>query len=160
MPSGAAKKAIVYRFDREALSGFLDSAAPISGQFVELLSPEGNLQQLPLETIKLLSFVRDWTDPKPWLRPSYTVRPRQQGLWVRLLFRDGDTVEATMPNNLLLFDPVAFVVVPPELAPGVHKVVVPRAALESFEVLGVIGSPLKKPAAKSKTPSGQLKMFE
>jgi hypothetical protein len=157
--SGAAKKATVYRFDREALGGFLDAGAPIRDGSVELLSPEGVLQRLPLETVKFLAFVKDWGDPRPWQRSAYSVRPRQQGLWVRLLFRDGESVEATMQNNLALFDPIAFVVSPPEPGPGLQKVLVPRAALESFEVLGVIGSPLKRVKAKGASER-QLRMFE
>jgi hypothetical protein len=158
LASGATKKAVVYRFDREALSGFLDAATPIEGQVVSLLSPEGNLQVLPLETVKVIAFVRDWPEPKPWLRPNYTVRPRQQGLWVRLRFRDGECVEATMQNNLAALDPAAIVVTPPESSPGLQKVMVPKSALEGFEVLGVIGSPLKK--GKKAAPAAQLRMFE
>lgn len=157
--SGAAKKATVYRFDREALSGFLDAGAPIRDGFAELLSPEGVLQKVPLGTVKYLAFVKDWGDAKPWQRAAYSVRPRQQGLWVRLMFRDGESVEATMQNNLALFDPVAFVVSPPEPGPGLQKVLVPRDALESFEVLGVIGSPLKKVKEKG-ISERQLRMFD
>lgn len=149
---------MVYRFDREALGGFLDAGAPIGAGFVEFMSPEGNIQKIPLETVKFLVFVRDWNDSRPWTRSQYTVRPRQQGLWVRLMFRDGESVEATMQNNLAIFDPIAFVVSPPEPGPGLQKVLVPRAALESFEVLGVIGSPLKKP--KKPVSEAQLKMFD
>lgn len=159
MASGAAKKATIYRFDREAIGGFLDAGAPIRDAFVELLSPEGVLQKFPLETVKFLAFVKDWADPRPWQRAVYSVRPRQQGLWVRLLFRDGESVEATMQNNLSLFDPIAFVVSPPEPGPGLQKVLVPRSSLESFEVLGVIGSPLKRSKAKPASER-QLRMFE
>lgn len=159
MASGAAKKATVYRFDREALYGFLDAGAPIREGFVEILSPEGVLQRAQLETVKFLAFVKDWGDARPWHRAAYSVRPRQQGLWVRLLFRDGESVEATMQNNLALFDPVAFVVSPPEPGPGLQKVLVPRTALESFEVLGVIGSPLKRVKEKG-TSEKQLRMFD
>lgn len=150
---------MVYRFEREALAGFLDAGNPIEDDWVNLLTPEGTLQKVALETVKTICFVRDWGEGKPWQRGHYTVRPRQQGLWVRLLFRDGESVEATMANSLQLLDPVVLLVAPPDAGNAAQKVLVPRAALEGFEVLGVIGSPLKRPA-KAKVAPNQLKMFD
>ncbi|MDX2267181.1 MAG: hypothetical protein NW208_03685 [Bryobacter sp.] len=159
MPVGANKKAIVYRFDREALPGFLDSVQPLTAEKVSLLSPEGALQEVSLSTIKTIAFVKDWAEPKPWHRPSFSVRPRQTGLWVRLEFRDGESVEATMANQLPAWEGNFFVVTPPDPAAGIQKVLVPKAALVSFEVLGVVGSPLKKRPPKT-APAGQLRMFD
>ncbi len=157
MTTGTAKKAMVYRFEREPLSGFIDSANPILGEEIQLLNREGAIQMLPLRQIKTLCFVRDWLDGLPWTRSQYSVRPRQQGLWVRLQFKDGELLEATMQNSLTLLDPAAILISPPDAAPGVQRVLVPRSALEGFEVLGVIGSPLKK---TPRAPTAQLKMFE
>lgn len=148
---------MVYRFERETLAGFVDSGNTFDGNHVQFLNREGVVQNLPVEQVKLICFVREWIDSPPWARSHYAVRPRQQGLWVRLRFRDGDAVEATMPNNIAVLDPVAIVVTPPEPAIGVQKVLIPRSALESFEVLGVVGSPLKK---RKTPPKNQLSMFE
>lgn len=148
---------MVYRFERETLAGFVDSGNQFEGGVVQLLNREGVVQNLPLEQIKLLCFVREWLDQPPWPRSQYAVRPRQQGLWVRFRFKDGDSVEATMPNSLSALDPVAIVATPPEPAAGVQRVLIPRSALESFEVLGVVGSPLKKQKSALKN---QLSMFD
>ncbi len=157
MTSVSTKKAMVYRFERETLAGFVDAGNPFEAGFVQFLNREGVVQNLPLEQIKLLCFVREWLDHPPWPRSQYAVRPRQQGLWVRLRFKDGDSVEATMPNSLSVLDPVSIVATPPELAAGVQKVLIPRSALASFEVLGVVGSPLKRQKA---APKNQLSMFD
>ncbi len=148
---------MVYRFERETLAGFVDSGNPFDGGFVQFLNREGVVQNLPIEQIKLICFVREWLDQPPWLRSSYAVRPRQQGLWVRFRFKDGDSVEATMPNSLSALDPVSIIASPPEPAAGVQKVLIPRPALESFEVLGVVGSPLKKQKVAQKN---QLNMVD
>ena len=52
-----------------------------------------------------------------------------------------------MPNNLLN-DPGGVTIVPPDPSFQNQRIFVPREAASSVEVLGVIGSPLRKPAAK------------
>ena len=60
---------------------------------------------------------------------------------MRLLFRDGDSLEGMLANNLMLVEPAGFSVVPPDPTFQNQRVFVPRRALESVQVLGVIGSP-------------------
>lgn len=148
---------MVYRFEREAVAGFVDSANPFQPEGIQLLNREGVIQSLPLLQIKSICFVRDWLDGLPWSRSQYTVRPRQQGLWVRIQFRDGDLLEATMPNNITALDPVSIAISPPDAAPGVQRVLIPKTALGGFEVLGVVGSSLRR---KLSSASNQLKMFD
>jgi hypothetical protein len=157
LSSSSTKKAMVYRFEREPLAGFVDSVQPFDGTAIQFLNREGVVQSLPAEQLKSICFVRDWISGPPWLRNQYAVRPRQQGLWVRLKFKDGDFVEATMPNGLSAFEPQSFAISPPEPASGVQRVLVPRTALSDFEILGVVGSPLKK---NRQGPQNQLSMFE
>jgi len=157
LTAGSTKKAMVYRFERELLAGFVDSANPFEGNQVQFLNREGVVQSIPLEQVKLICFVRDWIDGPAWQRNQYAVRPRQQGLWVRLKFRDGESLEATMPNSLAALDPIALTISPAETTQGVQRVLIPRQALETFEVLGVVGSPLKKAQSK---PQNQLSMFD
>ena len=148
---------MVYRFDRETVAGFLDSSNPFQAEGIQLLNREGVIQNLPILQIKSLCFVREWLDGPPWSRSQYAVRPRQQGLWVRAQFRDGDVLEATMPNNISALDPLALSISPPDAAPGVQRVLIPRTALEGLEVLGVVGSALRR---KVSLASNQLKMFD
>ena len=76
---------------------------------------------------------------------------------MRVQFRDGDLLEATMPNNMTALDPVSIAISPPDAAPGVQRVLIPKAALGGFEVLGVVGSSLRR---KLSSASNQLKMFD
>ncbi len=62
-----------------------------------------------------------------------------------------------MPNSVALFDPVAISISPPEPANGVQRLLIPREAIDAFEVLGVVGSPLRKPR---KSHQNQLSMFD
>ena len=74
--------------------------------------------------------------------------------------RDGEVLEGVMPNNLLN-DPGGVTIVPPDPSFQNQRIFVPREAASSVEVLGVIGSPLRKPAAKKRPLDAdkQLEMF-
>jgi hypothetical protein len=82
------------------------------------------------------------------------------GLWVRLKFRDGDWLEGIVPNNLLHLESAGFGLVPPDPTFQNQRIWVPRPALEGVEVLGVIGSPLRRRKPEEKVDEGQLRMFE
>jgi hypothetical protein len=50
-------------------------------------------------------------------------------------------------------------VIPPDPYSSQQRVFIPRAAVESVEVLGVVGSPLKKRKAKA-VPKEQIGLFD
>jgi hypothetical protein len=79
-----------------------------------------------------------------------------EGLWVRLQFRDGDLMEGVMPNNLLQIEQYGFTVAPPDSFSNQQRVFVPRTSLRAVEVLGVVGSPLKRKAKAGAKEQGEL----
>ena len=83
------------------------------------------------------------------------------GLWVRLRFRDDELLEGLLPNNLLLQEPQGFHFVPPDPTFQNQRIFVPRLALTEVQVLGVIGSPLRRQTTPSKRSRDerQLDMF-
>jgi len=148
------------RFDRETLAGFVQTPGAFGADSIELLTPDGALLQIPYSETKVLCFVRDFEAGETWREHrAFSTRPKSPGLWVRLLFRDGDSVEGMLANNLMLVEPVGFSIVPPDPTFQNQKLFVPRAALADVQVLGVIGSPLKRPAKKVEKKEGQLEMF-
>jgi len=154
------KKVLVVRFDRETLQGFVQTPGGLEGDSVELLRLGGTVVRIPFSETKLVCFVRDFEGGESWKEHrAFATRPKTTGLWLRFAFRDGDWVEGIAPNDLLLADPAGFQAVPPDPTFQNQRVFVPRAALASVQVLGVIGSPLRR-AAKQKAGEGQLKMFE
>ena len=151
---------MVVRFDRETLQGFVQTPGGLEGDSVELLRPAGTVVRVPFSETKMVCFVRDFEGGESWKEHrAFSTRPKTAGLWLRFAFRDGDWVEGIAPNNLLLADAAGFQAVPPDPTFQNQRVFVPRAALASVQVLGVIGSPLRR-AAKQKADEGQLKMFE
>jgi hypothetical protein len=149
LPASTTKKAVVRRFDREPLAGYINPFSFLQTAGVELMSADGKVSNIPYPDVKAVEFVRDFDLTEPGRR-TFLTRPKTEGLWLRLGFRDGEILEGVMPNNLLHLEYQGFTVIPPESS-SQQRVFVPRAALRSVEVLGVIGSPLKrraKPASK------------
>lgn len=162
MVSSSNKKVQVVRFDRETLQGFVQTPGGLEGDTVELLQPEGSLVRIPFSETKVVCFVRDFESSETWdEHRAFATRPKTVGLWVRFRFRDGDSIEGILPNNLLQLENQGFSAVPPDPSYHNQRIFVPRAAVTGVEVLGVIGSPLRRPAAAKKRPlEGQLGMFD
>jgi hypothetical protein len=156
------KKVIVTRFDRDPVPGFVQTPGGFSADSVELLTPSGTLVHVPYSEVKAVCFVRDFEDGDGWhANRAYAARPKTAGLWVRLTFRDGDTSEGVIPNNLMLLEPEGFQVIPPDPSFLGQRLFVPREALRELLVLGVIGSPLKRkrPAKAEPESTDQLGLF-
>lgn len=152
------KKAILRRYDKEPLAGYVNPLSFLQPAGVEVLSAEGRIATIPYLDIKSIAFVRDFEQGAAPERQVFQTRPKMEGLWVRLRFRDGDVLEGVMPNNLLQIEHYGFTVVPPDAFSNQQRVFVPRASLQAVEVLGVVGSPLKrkaKPVGKE-----QIGLFE
>jgi hypothetical protein len=158
LAASTTKKALLRRFDREALQGYINPVSFLQPGGVELLSEAGNVSLVPYAEIKTIAFVREFgASPGPERR-AFLTRPKTAGLWVSLRFRDGETLEGVMPNNLLQLDPYGFTIIPPDSSSN-QRIFAPRSALVEVEVLGVIGSPLnrRKPKAAAKE---QIGLFE
>jgi hypothetical protein len=150
---------LVSRFDRETLAGFINPQTYLAPEGLELLSTTGSVAILPYAEVKFVCFVRDFQqgEPKKEMR-LFTSRPKHEGLWIRVRFRDGDVMEGVLINNLLLVESLGFTFVPPDPGYQNQRLFVPRAALAAINVLGVIGSPLRR---KGKAPlKEQLEMFD
>jgi hypothetical protein len=156
------KKVIVTRFERESVAGFVQTPEGLGAESVELLTPSGSLVRLPYPEVKAVSFVRDFEGGETWREHRFfATRPKTPGLWIKLVFRDHDTTEGLLANNLMLLEDVGFHIIPPDPSFQNQRIFIPRVGLENVQVLGVIGSPLRrKKAPKPAEPEAdQLEMF-
>jgi hypothetical protein len=159
--SSTNKKVVVARFERETLPGFVRTPGGFGAESLELLSPEGSVLQIPYSETKAVCFVRDFDSGAAWNEHrSFATRPKSAGLWVRLSFRDGDSMEGIVANNLLLVEPIGFHLIPPDPTFQNQRVFVPRAALTEVQVLGVVGSPLRRRKPKQLDTSDQIGLFD
>jgi hypothetical protein len=139
MPS-THKKVIVRKIDRDTVNGHVAPANFVRDGKLELLNTSGNVVAIELEDIKCVFFVRDFGDSDALSRKTFTTRPRSEGLWVRIKFKDGEVLEGLMPNDLSLTTAEGFLINPPDLRSNVQRLFVPRGALESLTVLAVIAA--------------------
>jgi hypothetical protein len=152
---------IVTRFDRESLQGFVQAPDGFKPGALELLTPEGNLLVVPFAEVKAVCFVRDFAVGETWRKHrAFLTRPKTTGLWVRIRFRDGDSLEGLLPNNLMLLEAGGFSLIPPDPTFQNQRVFVPREAATGVEVLGVIGTRSRRKSRPESEDGKQLKMFE
>jgi hypothetical protein len=159
LAGSTTKKAIIRRFDREPLAGYVNPGSYLQLTGVELLSAQGNVAIIPYDEIKTLAFVRDFDSRDENTRRVFNTRPKMEGLWMSFQLRDGEVLEGVMPNNLLALELQGFTVIPPDPYSNQQRMFIPRAALRSVEVLGVVGSPLQR--RKPKVPQrDQIGLFD
>jgi hypothetical protein len=139
MPS-THKKVIVRKMDRDSINGYVAPAHYVREGKLELLNTSGNVVAIELKDIKGVYFVREFGESDILSRKTFTSRPRTEGLWVRLKFKDNELLEGMMPNDLSLTTAEGFLVNPPDLRSNTQRIFVPRTALESLTVLAVIGA--------------------
>ena len=139
MPS-THKKVIVRKMDRDTVNGYVAPANFVHDGKLELLNTAGNVVGIDLRDIKSVYFVREFSDSESLTRKIFTSRPRTEGLWVRLKFKDNEVLEGMMPNDLTQSITEGFLVNPPDLRSNTQRIFVPRSALESLTVLAVIGA--------------------
>lgn len=128
---------------------------------LEFLSTAGTVVVVDYLDIKQVDFVREFGGAGGEKR-AFLTRPKMEGLWIRLTFRDHDVLEGVIPNNLLQIPRPGITLTPPDFGGNRQRVFVPRSALTDVVVLGVVGSPLNKAVATKKRveTERQLPMFE
>jgi|SRR5947209_19227399 len=159
MPS-THKKVIVRKLDRDSVNGFAGPHFVVDGK-VELLNTAGNVISIELKDVKGVYFVREFGETDGG-RKTFATRPRTEGLWVRLKFRDNEIVEGMMANDLAKAAAEGFLVNPPDARGNTQRIFVPRSAIAELTVLAVIGGPQRrrKPEEKPTEEQRQAQMFE
>jgi hypothetical protein len=146
-PASTHKKVIVALLDGSALRGYLSPTRLGQSDPIDLLTPDGEHEQIPLAKTRAIYFVREFTDDFEPERKAFLSRPKLDGLWVRLRFTDGDTIEGVVPNDLLSLLDNGIQITPPDLSCSTDRIFIPRSALTDVTVLGVVGIARRKPAA-------------
>ena len=149
------KKVIVRKLDRDSLNGFVGAQFLSEGR-LELLNTAGNVVMVDRKDVKGVYFVRDFNESEDLARKTFTSRPRAEGLWVRLKFRDNDVIEGLMTNDLLQATIDGFNINPPDTRSNTQRIFVPRTALTEITVLGVIGEKVRR----KPTDERQVAMFQ
>jgi hypothetical protein len=160
LSGSTTKKVVVKRFDRESIAGFVNPQEYLRPEGIEVMGASGNLLQIPFSEVKTVCFVRDFgLADLAAERRLFSTRPKREGLWVRMRFRDDEVMDGVLANDLLSIETYGFSFVPPDASANNQRLFIPRQALASLQVMGVVGSPLRK-TRKPQVPESQLNMFE
>jgi hypothetical protein len=145
------KPVIVRKFSRDWFVGY---ACPNFGQDapeLEILDLAGKVLHLPWESVKWICYVRDLpasssdqANPERLMHKRFAVRPRTAGLWLRLSLTDGDELEGLASNDRSLIDGAGLLLTPPDMRSNTQRIYIPRPAIQSLEVLSLIGGPARK----------------
>ena len=144
--------------DKRSLRGYLNPSRLGQADPIDLLTPEGEHQELPLSRVRSIYFVREFSDDFEPARKAFLSRPKLDGLWVRLRYCDGETLEGVVPNDLLSLLDNGIQITPPDLNAATDRIFIPRSALSELTVLGVVGVARRKPAAAA-AASSQPRLF-
>jgi hypothetical protein len=140
------KKVIITFSDGTSLQGYVNPLR-LPDDPLDVLTTNGEHRQVPLKEIRAVYFVRDFTEDYEPERKAFFSRPKLDGLWVRLKFRDNETLEGVVSNDLLALLDSGIQITPPDLNGAAVRIFVPRSALSEVTVLGVVGVARRKPVA-------------
>lgn len=146
------KPVIVRKFTRDWVAGYAPLGFPAGASELELLDPGGKVLRMPWDSVKWVCYVRDLPvspadqgNPERLLHKRFTVRPRAAGLWLRMTLQDGEELEGLAANDRSLIDGAGLLLTPPDLRSNTQRIYVPRAAIQSLEVVSLIGAGKRRP---------------
>jgi hypothetical protein len=152
------KKVIVLLLDSTSVKGYLNPGSLGPAEKIDLLTADGEHRSIDLHDVKSIHFVREFLDPLTPERKTFLSRPKLDGLWVRLRFRDEDVIEGIVANDLLDLLDKGVQLTPPDLHGNTLRIFIPRSALSEVKVLGVVGVARRAPA-DSRAAASQSKLF-
>jgi len=156
-PASTHKKVVIELGDKTALRGYINPGRISGAETLDLLTPDGEHEQVPVARVRAVYFVRDLEEEFAPGRKAFLSRPKLDGLWVKVTFRDQATLEGVIPNDLVAFLDNGLHLTPPDFNSNADRIYVPRPAIAELTVLGVVGVARRKPAT---APAAQPKLFD
>jgi hypothetical protein len=161
----AQKKVIIRRFNAATVSGYLSANAFVESGMVALMNTAGRAMLFPIIEIKHIAYVRDFNpdnlkEPEKIGRRRFPARPRTEGLWLRMSFRDGDILEGLSSLDITFLDSIVIdqgiMCTVPDARSNTQRLFIPRAALTGLDLLGVITTRSKRKSADVREPQPGL----
>jgi len=142
---------IVRKFSRDWIAGY--AGASLDGPELEILDTSGKVLRIGWEQVKWVCYVRDLPstasdqgNPERFARKTFSVRPRTSGVLMRMTLADGDEIEGLAANDVSLVSSTGLMLTPPDTRSNTQRIFVPRQAIQSLEVISLIGVAKKRVA--------------
>ena len=158
------KPVIVRKFSRDWVAGYASAAFGQNAPELEILDQGGKVITIAWGTVKWVCYVRDFpageqANPERLLQKRFAVRPRASGLWLRMTLTDGEELEGLAANDRSLVDGAGLLLTPPDTRSNTQRIYVPRQAIQTLEVISLIGAGSRKRPSGAAGPEAQPKLF-
>jgi hypothetical protein len=163
---GSARKPVIVRkFSREWYAGYAGASFGQDSPALDILDITGKVLTVAWEAVKWVCYVRDFSstsdtaNPERLLQKRFAVRPRTAGLWLRMTLNDGDELEGIASNDRSLVTGAGLLLTPPDTRSNTQRIYVPRQAIQSLEVVSLIGTAGRKRRPEAVGGEGQPELF-
>jgi hypothetical protein len=160
------KPVIVRKFSRDWCAGYAGASFGTAAPELEILDLTGKVLRIAWEQVKWVCYVRDFpatsadqTNPERLLQKRFAVRPRTAGLWVRMTLTDGEELEGLAANDRSLIEGAGLLLTPPDTRSNTQRIYVPRQAIQSLEVVSLIGAKARKRTGAAGKAPDQPELF-
>ena len=158
------KAVIVRKFTRDWVAGYAGAAFGQDSASLEILDPSGKVVTLGWNSVKWVCYVRDFpageqANPERLLQKKFAVRPRASGLWLRMTLTDGDELEGLAANDRTLIEGAGIMLTPPDTRSNTQRIYIPRGAIQTLEVVSLIGSGRGKRESEAAKLAAQPELF-
>jgi hypothetical protein len=161
--ASARKPVIVRKFSRDWCAGYAGPELGRNDTELEILDLGGKVIRMGWEQVKWVCYVRDFptstadpAGPERLLRKRFAIRPRTPGLWIRLTLADGDELEGLAANDVSLVGSAGMMLTPPDTRSNTQRIFVPHKAIQSLQVLSLIGAPGRRPPTEPREAEPEL----
>jgi len=144
------KPVIVRKFSRDWCAGYADVLFGQDSPELEILDLAGKVLRIGWDQVKWVCYVRDLpssgdqANPERLLHKRFTTRPRAAGLWLRMTLNDGEELEGLAANDRSLVEGAGLLLTPPDTRSNTQRIYVPRPAIQTLEVVSLIGAAARK----------------
>jgi hypothetical protein len=158
------KPVIVRKFSRDWFAGYAGSSFGQDLPQLEILDQGGKVVRISWQQVKWVCYVRDFpsgdsANPERLLHKHFSIRPRTAGVWLRMTLTDGEELEGLAANDRSLLEGAGLLLTPPDTRSNTQRIYVPRSAIQTLEVVGLIGIGARKGQTAARTRADQPDLF-
>lgn len=158
------KPVIVRKFSRDWCAGYAGASFGQNALELEILDLNGKVLRIGWEQVKWVCYVRDFpagetANPERLLHKRFAIRPRTPGLWLRMTLTDGEELEGLAANDRSLVEGAGLLLTPPDTRSNTQRIYLPRQAIQTLEVVSLIGAAGRKRVETTAQAAEQPELF-
>jgi hypothetical protein len=162
------KPVIVRKFSKEWCAGYACDRFGQNSAELEILDLSGKVLSIAWEQVKWVCYVREFpsptssasqANPERLLHKRFAVRPRTAGLWLRMTLADGEELEGLAANDRSLVEGAGLMLTPPDTRSNTQRIYLPRQAIQTLEVISLIGAAGHRRTGTTRPVADQPELF-